>query len=690
MIKIKKDRLGGFFNPKSVAVIGASDKKGKVGNDIITALIDSFSGTIYPVNLTDKKVGGLKSYPSLLKIPNPVDLAVIVIPAQFVLPTIEECGKMGCKNIVIISAGFRELGDEGMKLEEKIYQVAKKYKIRILGPNCLGYISTQVPINVSFAPSMPSKGDVAFFSQSGALGAAVLDMAEAQSFGIGHFVSLGNKLDINEVDLLNYFNQDKKTKVILSYLEDIRDGRKFMDVASIVTKRKPIIMLKSGKTEKGQKAVSSHTGSLAGSAQAYHTAFSQSGVLEANGLEDFFNLAKGFSSQPLPGGNRVAIITNAGGPGIILTDLLPQNGLELAEITSATQKRLKPKLPVAASVKNPIDVLGDAGEDRYILAVKEAIRDKNVDAIIISLTPQKATNVGKIAEEIGKLAKKTKKTIIFCFMGEAQITKHYKIFNKYSIPLYRFPNQAVNVLGRMWDYNQWKYTPKKIVSNKKASKKTAQMAKIVKKKSLTEVDARNILQPLGFSMHKAEFAKNYSEAVEVTNKIKYPIALKVVSEKVLHKSDVGGVKLNIKTDQELEKAINTMKNKISPISGFLVGEMVDGLEIIIGMKRDSQFGPLVMVGAGGIYTEIFNDVAFGVAPFGMEDAKDMIGELKIAKLFSGARGKKPLDVDAVARILVKLSEFSLQFPEITEVDFNPVMVADKGKGCKIVDVRFLK
>jgi len=683
-----KTSLDSFFNPQSVAIIGASAKPGKVGNDIVVNLKNSFGGKIYPINLDDKDIEGLPAYPSILQVPRAVDLAIIVIPAQFVPKAVEQCGKKKCTNIVIISAGFRELGPVGMKLEKQVEKIAQKYQIRILGPNCLGYISNLLPINASFAKTAPAVGKIAFLSQSGALGTAVLDLAQAQKLGLAYFVSLGNKLDIDESEVLEYLMTDKKVKVAMAYLEDVRNGTRFMEIASALSRKKPLVVLKAGKTEHGQQAVSSHTGSLAGSAQTYRTVFNQVGAIEAEDLEDFVNLAKGFSLQPLPRGNRVAIITNAGGPGVLLTDLLPANGLTLASLSVTSQKKLKAGLPEAASVKNPIDVLGDATADRYQLALEQALKDDKIDAIIIALTPQKMTDIAAITKTVGQISRRSQKTVLACFMGEASITPHYELFSRYSLPVYAFPNQAVATLGQMWRYNQWKKNNLKTKPTIKplTSSKTP---KILNKKTLTEIEVRQLLKPWGFNFHRAVFARHLAEAEAAAQNIGWPIAVKVVSPKALHKSDVGGVKLNIKSVIELERAVKQMKKNIPAVSGFLIGEMVTGFEIIVGMKRDRQFGPLVMVGTGGIYAEVFNDVSFRIAPFGPAVAREMIKELKVAKILAGARGQKPLDIEALADILVRLGKAACQLPRITEVDFNPVMVGAKGQGAKIVDARII-
>jgi acetyltransferase len=690
-----KSNLINFFNPKSVAVVGASAEKGKVGNDLILNLKNNFPGKIYPVNLKKKEIEGFKSYPSILVIPDNVDLAIISIPAKFVPSVLEECGKKNCKNVVIISAGFKEIGQDGKELELKLKAIAKQYEIRVLGPNCLGYLSTILPINASFAGDWPITGNVAFASQSGALGTAILDKAQAQQLGFAYFVSLGNKVDINEIDLLNFFATDEKIKVILMYLEEIENGTEFLKVASKVSKKKPIIVLKAGKTEAGQKAVSSHTGSLAGSARAYSAAFAQAGVIETDGIDDFFNLAEGFSYQPLPKGNKIGIVTNAGGPGILLTDLLSSSSLNLADLSEKTKSYLKQNLPAAASVHNPVDILGDAKPDRYVLAVEAVLKDPSVDTLIVLLTPQKMTEVEETAKAIGLINQKSDKPIFLCFLGEASIDKFYPTFHDNNLPQYDAPIEVVKVISQMHRYYLWQ-TQKELAGPKVASMKNQASLQLVNNTELTEKEIREILIPQKFSFNKAKFITDDKEGIAYANKIGYPVVLKVVSVDVIHKSDVGGVQVNIKTDQELSQAFADMKQKINSklpaakIKGFLVGEMVKGFEIILGMRQDNKFGPMVMVGAGGVYTEILKDTAVRIAPITQIEALAMIKELKIYDLLAGSRGQKEYDILALADLIVKLANFSLSYPEIKEIDLNPVMLQEKGEGYLIVDARFLK
>lgn len=690
------NQLQNFFSPASIAVIGASSTKGKVGNDIVLNLKNNFVGVIYPINPKDGEIEGLKAYINILKTPTIPDLAIIVVPAEFVPQVAEECGRRGCKNLVIISAGFKEIGGVGTDLENKLAELKKKYKLKILGPNCLGYITTKPAVNASFAATYPKVGNVAFLSQSGALGTAILDMAEAQKLGLSYFVSLGNKLDISELDLLDYFANDRQTKVILAYLESITDGQVFIKQAKAISKKKPIIVLKSGKTAEGSRAVSSHTGSLAGAAEVYHAAFNQAGVIEAEDVMDFFDLAEGFSYQDLPSGNRVAILTNAGGPGILLTDWLPSHSLKLAELSVTTQAKLKSILPSAANIHNPVDVLGDALADRYGQVFELVAKDKNVDAIIVVLTPQKMTQIRETAAMIGRLRKKTNKTVILCFMGEKAIIDNYDIFSANRLPQFNYPLAAVKVLGVMYKYSLWQ--KEKIIKTKVSGFKPDKANLNFLQKSagnITEDTGRQILLTHNFPLHRAEMVKTSQEALAVAKKIDYPLAVKVVSEQVVHKSDVGGVKVGIKNDQELLTVISEMNTKIvqkvkgAKIDGFLVGEMVKGQEVIIGLKRDAQFDAVIMLGLGGVYTEIFKDVTFRIAPIDLNEAKKMISELRIYPLFLGARGQKALDIEALAKLLVAFGQLALAYPQIKEIDFNPVMVLEKGQGVKIVDVRMM-
>ncbi|MEI6222484.1 MAG: acetate--CoA ligase family protein [bacterium] len=688
-----------FFNPSSVALVGASPNADKLSYDILKNLIDSgYKGKIYPINPKYPAILDLPAFASISQLPEVADLAIIAIPSSAVVAILEECGQKGIKNIVIITAGFKEAGEEGAQREEQVKAIGKQYGMRILGPNCLGYINTIMPINASFAQTTPNRGNIAFLSQSGALGTAVIDMARAQQLGFAYFVSMGNKADITEMELLEFWGNDPEVKVIMAYVENIDDGAAFMDVARRVSKKKPVLLIKAGKSEEGMAAASSHTGALAGGKEAYAAAFSQSGVIEVNGLQDLFDFAKAFSYQPLPTGSRVAVVTNAGGPGVLTTDYISDYNLELAELEPATKELLKGSCPSCANVTNPIDILGDARADRYSLALAAAAKDSTVDAIIVVLTPQKMTEIKETVEAIGVVGKTTTKPILLSFLGEYEIEKYYEEYRKYSLPQFSNPIQPVRAIAQMVQYQAWQQRPLPVLSSQTTTTQAHDFINdILKKPVLTEVDCRRILQLYGFRPNSMQFVTSGDEVktAAASGAISFPAALKVVSPEVVHKSDVGGVKVNIRDTQALVEAIETMQQKVSAampharIEGYLVGGMTTGSQVIVGMKRDPQFGPLIMFGMGGVYAEIFRDVTFRVAPFDKEEALAMITESKVYQMLAGARGGEVCDIDSLVETLLLLSRFALEFPKIQEIDFNPIMVHKQGEGSEIVDARIL-
>lgn len=708
--------LNSFFSPKSLALVGASAHQHKLGHAVLQNIRSSgYQGAIYPINPNTSQILDYVAYPSLEVLPEIPELVIIVIPAEHVLAVVENCGKIGCKNIVIISAGFKEIGAEGIEREKKLQTLSKRYGLTILGPNCLGFINTACPLDASFAQRFPEQGGLAFISQSGAMGTAMLDLAAAEGIGFSLLVSVGNKAGLEETALLEHLRQDPQTQVIVSYVENIEAGREFMHVASKVTKHKPVIMLKSGKTAKGQAAVSSHTGALAGSNTAYEAAFIQSGVLEVQGVQTLFNLAKACALQPIPTGNRVAIITNAGGPGVLTTDLLIKQGLNLATLSPQTEQSLRSGLPTAAAIHNPIDILGDAPAERYAHALRCLVDDSNVDALLVLLTPQAATEIGETIKILGSATKETEKPVLACFMGGESITTHAGLFVEYGIPRYTYPEEAVTVLAAMVRYGTWKeqknrtlpssdeprenssLPEKKTPLTEKNSeiKQILDTAKQAGKTVLVERVCREILTLASIPMNTMHVLRG-PENVPNLEKDAYPIVLKVISEQVLHKSDAGGVHLGITSPDTLTQAITTMEQSVhakvpgAQIEGYLAGTMVEGgQEVIIGMKRDPQFGPLLMVGLGGIYAEVFQDVAFRVAPLSHEEALAMIGEIRSVQLLRGTRGERPSDITALANLLVQLGDFALQFPEISEFDCNPVKVFAQGEGVMVLDIRIL-
>lgn len=678
-----------FFKPKSVAVIGASREEGKVGHNILKNIIQyGYKGEIYPVNPKADEILGLKCYSNISAIPKEVEMAVVVVPAKFVPGVIEECGIKGIKGVVIISAGFKEVGGEGAELEKQILEISQKYKMRLWGPNCLGLIDTYSNLNASFAKSMPARGNIGFMSQSGALGTAILDWAQVEEIGFSKFVSMGNKADVDENDFLRDWDADENTQVITGYLENIKNGPEFMEIARKVTKRTPVVLVKSGSTNAGARAASSHTGSLVGLETSYDAAFKQTGVIRANSMEDLFDLAQGFAFQPLPQGRRVAIVTNAGGPGIITVDACEKSGLKITSFEPTTIEYLRANLPPAANIYNPVDVLGDAPASLYKLALEAVLKDKNVDAVIVLLTPQAPTEVEKTAEVIIELGKKFNKPVLSCFMGEATISTGMKILNENKFPVYPFPERAAQVLVTMAKHKEWIDEPEHSVIhyevNKEEVSKIIQGVKEKGRVNIVDVEAMKIIQAYGINIVKSKLATTPDEAALAASEIGYPIVMKIASPEILHKSDIGGVRVGINGEQDVKDIFEIMLIRAkrffpqAPIWGVSIQEMIgEGKEVILGMSRDPQFGPLVMFGLGGIYAEVLKDVAFRLAPFSLEEALKMVQEIRTYPLLSGVRGEKPVDIHSIVDSLLRLSQLVTDFPEILEMDINPLKVSNK-------------
>lgn len=690
-----------FFCPDSVAIIGAARDEGKVGHTILESVMNSdFKGGIYPINPKADEIHGVKCYKSILDISGDIDLAIIVIPGQFVLNAIDECAKKNVKAAIVISAGFKETGPEGAKLEQELLEKAKKYNMRILGPNCLGMSNTTCPVNASFSPEMPDDGVIAFISQSGALGTAVLDWAKLAKIGISKFVSLGNKVDISETDVFEYLKNDDSCEVITAYLEGVTDGRRFINTSKEVTKKKPIVVVKSGNTSAGAKAVSSHTGSLAGSSKAYEAAFKQTGIIRARTIRNLFDYSTSLAYQPLPKGRNLVLITNAGGPGIMATDVCEESNINLATLEKETVKKLREFLPAAANFHNPIDVLGDALADRYKKALEIIIKDKNVDAIIVLLTPQAMTQAYETAVGIVEVANKLNGEIpiLTCFMGGKAVKDGVDYLTEHKIPNFDIPEGAVNTLKVMMNYSEWinrKDTEvKKFDVDKKAVRSIFDSCRKQKRLELGENESRLVLEAYKIRIPQAVTAKDIKSAKEFAAKIGYPLVLKIDSPDILHKTDVGGIKVGIKNEAELEKSFNAIINNVKSkmpqanIRGISIQEMIlDKQETIIGINKDPQFGPMIMFGLGGIYVEILKDVTFRIAPIKEIDAREMIEEIKTIKLLKGARGAKPSDINSIVEIILKISQLVTDFPEIMEMDINPLFVKAEGLGSIAGDVR---
>lgn len=701
------NNLDAIFNPKSIAIIGASRQPGSVGFSLLANVIDSrFQGIVYPVNPKAKGILGIKCYPNVIEIPDVVDLAVIVVPSHIVPEVLEECGQKGIKGAIIISAGFKEIGGEGVLLEESVKNISRKYGISMVGPNCLGIMNTspQSSLNATFGTQMPSEGNIAFMSQSGALCVAVLDYAKEANIGFSMFISMGNKSGVNENELLLYLKEAKNTDVILMYLEDLVDGREFMSIAREITSHptnpKPILALKAGRTLLGAKAASSHTGSLAGSDKVYDAIFEQCGVLRGDTLEEIFDYVKAFSSQPRPKGKNVVIVTNSGGPGILATDSLIQNGLNIATFSPVLKKKLRSILPPNASINNPIDLIAEAQHELYEATLGETLSQDDIHSALVILTPTAFTNVEKVARAIVSAAKKYKKPILCCFLGIYDVSAGINILEENRIPAYRFPESAARVLSEMTKFTEWLSRPKTGIKTYKVSRsKAKEVIDAVKKEGrsfLLENEAYEVLKHYHFPVIQSRLATNEKQALDTAEKLGFPVVLKIASPQIIHKFDFGGVKLNLQNRTDVKKAYQeilvNVRRKVpkAHIMGVIVEEMAqEGKEVILGMNRDPQFGPILMFGLGGIYVEVLEDVTFRLAPIRELTAEMMISKTKTYKLLTGFRGEPAYDTEAIADCLKRLSQLVTDFEEIKEMDLNPLIVYKKGNGCTIVDARII-
>lgn len=688
-----------FFSPGTVAIVGASHKEGKVGHSLIKNLIDhGFKGEIYAVNPKTTEILGKKCYPDISSLPENIDLAVIAIPAKVVPSTIEECGRKGISAAIIISAGFKEVGEEGRELEKQLFNSAMSSGVRILGPNCLGMINTQSNLDVTFAAQYPDRGDISVISQSGALCTAILDWAVRNHIGFSKLISIGNKVDLDEENLIEALSKDDSTKVIVGYLEDISHGPHFMRTAERVTKRKPIILIKAGTTEAGTKAASSHTGSIAGAHMAYQCAFRRSGILQASSLEGLFDYAQVFSYQPLIKGRRIAVITNAGGPGIMAADAVENMGLEFAKTSEATQKKLRSFLPAAANVANPIDILGDAPAEIYGKTLKIILEEEGVDGVVVLLTPQAMVDTEEAARQIVKVSENYDKPITTSFIGAAHVSKGITILQKNRIPHYPIPERAVEALYILSEYDKWLNRPKRVIRRFAVNTtKVDRVLGLCKKRGqldIGEQESKAILSAYGFTTPRHQTAITADEAVAAASTIGYPVVMKIVSPDIIHKSDIGGVKVNLSGPAQIRDAYELMMMRIrekepnAHLQGVLVQQMItEGREIIVGMTRDPQFGPMLMFGLGGVYVEVLRDVSFQLAPISANEALEMLVGTKTYKLLQGVRGEKSVDMQLVAECIQRISQLSTDFPQIVEMDINPLKISAETAQAVAVDAR---
>ena len=693
--------LDRFFNPESIAVVGATPKEGKVGNTLLKNIIvfkdkakTEKEVRIYAVNPNYENILGIACYPAIIQIEDRVDLAVVAVPAVSVPEVLEHCGEKGIKNVVVISAGFKEAGREGAVLESELVRISEKYRVNLIGPNSLGIINTHANLNATFGKATPARGTIAFLSQSGAFALAVIDWAILANMGFSKVVSLGNKAVLDECDFIEYLASDDETEVITMYLEDVRDGRRFMDVVRHISKTKPVVVMKSGKTEAGAKAASSHTGSIAGSVEAFKTAFHQAGVIEANSIEDLFDFSLTLSRiRSVKGG--VAIVTNSGGPGVMAADAVDELGLELASFNRATIEELR-ALHIA-NFYNPVDVKGDADSEKFGNALGIVAADERVGTIIAILSPTAPIDFDKAGDYVLELNER--KPIIPVFMGGETVTESIERFRKQGIRNYFDPVRAVKALYAVKRYSERKervYVPPPYVTvDRKAIEGLMKLKEREEARMGIGLAGFNILEAYGIPVALYGKAKTADEALEIADRIGYPVAMKIVSPDIVHKTDIGCVKLNVGREVVKEAFFEIVQRaekytSARRIEGVLVQQMIEGgKEVIVGMKRDPHFGPLIMFGLGGIYVEVFKDVSFGIAPLGKDDALEMIKNVKAYRILRGVRGESMSDINSLVDVVLRFSQLSTDYPEILEADLNPIKVFENGKGCCVIDLKMV-
>ena len=686
--------LSTLFKPQTVAVIGASSKEGKVGNIVIKNLLScGYQGTIYPINPKEETIEGLKNYHSILEVPTSVDLVIVSIPAAAVVDAAKECVQKGVQNMIVLTAGFKEVGAEGAQMEQELVRVAKEGNMNILGPNVIGSIDTKSPINASFGQMMPHQGDIAFISQSGAMLVAILDWSISVGIGFSKTISIGNKADISELDLIEYLGDDPDTNVILCYLESIANGDEFLKVVSNVSKKKPVVILKSGTSSAGAKAASSHTGALAGSDMAYDLAFEKTGAIRAHTMTELFDLGLAFSKLPLPKGDNVAVITNAGGGGVVTADAVEKSGLKMAELSESTISDLKESLPPETNVHNPIDVLGDAPPERYEVSLKKICADPNVDSIVVMSCPTASMQPVPITEKIIEATKNNTSIPIFPVnMGGVTFEKSKEMLMEANIPIYTFPETPVGILKEMSRYNKYLANVDKehLVEPTNANKdRVVEIFNKVRSEgrdALLGSEAYEVASCYNIPSAPVILSTNANEAAEIAERVGFPVVLKIASDKILHKTDIGGVETNIKSREEaMEAFTRIMENAhkaypdVVPNGVEIQKMMPKGEEVIIGMMRDSSFGPMIAFGMGGIYVNLIKDAKFKLAKgLTKEDIYDQVKNTKAYTLLTGYRGEEPKDVEAVVDTIGKIAQLTLDFPEIQELDINPVFVYKDG------------
>lgn len=681
--------LNGLFYPESIAVVGASNNLSKIGGFIFSQLKFVKSCHLYPINVKEEEVQGVKAYSSITELRKKVDLAIIAIPSQFVVKSVEECAKKGITNIVIISAGFKEVGEEGRKREEELKQIISKHKLNVVGPNCLGVLNTHNTLNASFAKEIPNKGDIGLVSQSGAIIDALLDWSFEHNIGFSKVVSIGNMAGVDELDMLRYLRQDPKTSSIVFYMESLENGEAFAKELKETSKKKPVVIIKPGNSKQAQKAIGSHTGSLAQDSILVETLIKQNNGIFVKTLDELYDTLIGLSSpNPYPHNNSVAIVTNAGGPGVIATDMVENTTLQLAEINANLKNTISKKIPQEASLNNPIDVLGDATSNRYHIVVEQLAKNSSVGAIIVLLTPQIMTDSPEIAKEVVKVSKTSKKPIFTAFLGGKELRESFEILKEHHIANFSSPHKAIETLDKMYQYKIFDYS-KKLQPPRVNSNTIKKLRNQIKQKEglLSYSFSKKILSCVGISLPHKQIFETRDEILSTTLPSHRDYVLK--AEGILHKKEQGAIVNNITSlnfyDEALSMFSRVEKKGVSPI--LTLEESVSGYEIIIGLKSHGSLGSFIMVGSGGTGVSIYNDIVFSQAPLNKQQAKTLISKTAISKLLYGYRGDSPVDVDSLIDMITRISYLQELFPEITEIDCNPV-ICNK-KGCFFVDVKLV-
>jgi len=675
-------------------VIGASNRIGSAGYRIFRNLIGSeYDGVVYPVNPKYESIQGVECYKNVKELPKTPNLAVIVTPSKVVLDVVEECGKKGIKGILIISAGFKEIGEEGKKLEKKLENIRQKYGLRIVGPNCVGIIMPYLGMNSTFAGAMPEKENIALFSQSGAICGSILDWAASAKVGFSSFVSVGSMLDVDFGDLIDYFGRDIHTRSIVLYVENITHARKFMSAARSFARVKPIIVIKSGRFKEGAKAASSHTGAMAGEDYIYDAAFKRAGCVRVKKIGELFNCSSILAKQPRPTGKNLAIVTNAGGPGVLATDAIVENGGKLSELSEETIEELNKFLPTHWSKGNPMDIIGDSDEEAYRKTIEVALKDKNIDGIVVISVPQVMANPKKLAENIIDISKKSTKPILTSFVGEESVQYARQMLNRNNVPTYPTPEEAVESYMHLYHYARnlellYETPEERTVETTKKSKDKIkdiiQKALDEDRTTLYENEAKQILELYGIQSTRPQLAKNADEAVDLSEKIGYPVVMKIHSPQITHKSDAGGVALNLDCKESIRDAFDTMMKTVrknvpeAKIEGVTMQKMVKntGSEFILGSKKDPVFGSIILFGLGGIFTELFKDRAIGFPPLNQVLAQRILEKTKAYQLLKGYRNIPPANMKAVEETMINFSQLIEDHPEISELDINPLIPQD--------------